>query len=103
MVAYPVRQTICIALATGAALHALPATAGEAAKRHAAQNQGIEQEVRFFGVEIGTDQPRSTGSDRFLSGDCRDCDFENPSVRQYMPGETRLTFRPVGGTFSYHF
>lgn len=98
------RRMLCVVLATGMILPAAQSVAREVKSPRHKTGQSVDGAAsRLFIVDMGADRPNASVADQFLVKDCRDCDFENPSTRQFMPGETTLKFRPVGGTFSYHF
>lgn len=98
------RRMLCVVLVTGMIVPASQSVAREVQSHRHKTGQSVDGTAsRLFIVDMGTDRPHASAADQFLVKDCRDCDFENPSARQFMPGDTTLKFRPVGGTFSYHF
>lgn len=99
-----VRQTLCIMAAATAALNAIPAEARDSASKRQGTQQGETASLSSLViVDAGSDHAGPANSYLLNANQCRDCNFEQKSTRQFMPGDMTLKFRPVGGTFSLHF
>jgi hypothetical protein len=99
-----VRRTICIMAAAGAALSSVPACAGEVvSKRQASRAEVRATLLNLILTDSGASRSGPANAHRMNANLCGDCSFERESVRQFLPGDMTLKFRPVGGTFSFHF
>ncbi|CAN5122222.1 hypothetical protein BH10PSE13_BH10PSE13_15050 [soil metagenome] len=100
-----VRRTIYIMAAATAALNAVPACAKDSASKQprGPVDKGGMALSRIAILAMGPENMASTGLTGTPASLCRDCDYEETSVRKFLPGEMTLKFQPVGGTFSLHF